>query len=108
MSEIERALVWPGALPVGLLRFIGVAKLAGALGLVLPAITRIVPRLTPIAASGLAIIQVLAIPFHLWCGETQMLPANLALLMIAACIAWAQFVKAPITTGRAIASRGNG
>ena len=40
------------------LRFIGVCEVLGALGLVLPGITRIRPNLTGWAASGLAIIMI--------------------------------------------------
>jgi uncharacterized membrane protein YphA (DoxX/SURF4 family) len=39
------------------LRFIGVAELAGGLGLVLPGLFRIRPGLTPLAAGGLVIIM---------------------------------------------------
>lgn len=40
------------------LRFIGVAEILGALGLVLPGITGIKPVLTPLAATGLVIIMI--------------------------------------------------
>lgn len=39
------------------IRFIGVAEIAGALGLILPGLTRIQPRLTPLAATGLVLIM---------------------------------------------------
>jgi DoxX-like protein len=40
------------------LRFIGLAEVAGALGLVLPGLFRIHRHLTPLAATGLAIIMI--------------------------------------------------
>jgi len=40
------------------LRFIGFAEVAGALGLVLPGLLRIHRHLTPLAATGLAIIMI--------------------------------------------------
>ncbi|MDP8989853.1 MAG: DoxX family protein [Acidobacteriota bacterium] len=49
----------------GLVTFIGISELAGALGLILPLATHIAPLLTPLAALGLAIIMVLAIGFHI-------------------------------------------
>src|SRR2546421_8425435 len=52
------------SLPIPLVRFIGVAELAGAAGLILPALTGIRPRLTPLAAIGLLTIMVLASCFH--------------------------------------------
>ena len=51
------AMAGPVALPGWFLRFIGVAEVAGAFGLILPWLTRIQPRLTPVAASGLVIIM---------------------------------------------------
>jgi len=59
---------------VTLVRFIGVSELAGALGLILPAATRIRPGLTPLAALGLSTIMALAMLFHLVRGEPQALP----------------------------------
>lgn len=46
----------PVVLPGLLLHFIGVCEILGGLGLILPALLRIKPRLTPLAATGLAII----------------------------------------------------
>jgi hypothetical protein len=45
-------------LPIGLLRFIGVAELLGAVGLIVPWLTRIRPVLTPLAACGLVVIMI--------------------------------------------------
>jgi hypothetical protein len=45
-------------LPGWFLRFIGVAEVLGALGLVLPGIFRIRTGLTPLAAAGLVIIMI--------------------------------------------------
>ena len=45
-------------LPGWFLHFIGVVEVLGALGLILPWLTRIRPGLTPLAAAGLAIIMI--------------------------------------------------
>jgi uncharacterized membrane protein YphA (DoxX/SURF4 family) len=45
------------ALPGPFLRFIGLAEVLGALGLILPGLLRIRPALTPLAAAGLVIIM---------------------------------------------------
>ena len=45
-------------LPAAFLRFIGVAEIAGAVGLILPGALRIHPSLTPLAAACLSIIMV--------------------------------------------------
>ena len=45
-------------LPGAFVHFIGVAEVLGALGLVLPGLTRIAPALTPLAAAGLVVIMI--------------------------------------------------
>ena len=52
-----RQLVAQSGMPAGFLRCIAVAELLGACGLVLPGLLRVQRRLTPLAASGLAIIM---------------------------------------------------
>jgi hypothetical protein len=47
----------PVSLPGPFLRFIGVAEVLGALGLVFPVLLRVRPWLTPLAALGLVIIM---------------------------------------------------
>src|SRR2546427_4341059 len=47
----------PVTLPGWFLRFLGVAEVLGALGLVLPGLLRIRPGLTPLASAGLGIIM---------------------------------------------------
>lgn len=51
------ALAGPISLPGPFLRFIGVAEVLGAIGLILPGALRIRPGLTPLAAAGLVIIM---------------------------------------------------
>lgn len=48
-------------LPIWFIRFIGVIEVAGALGLILPQLTRIKPFLTPLAACGLALEMIGAV-----------------------------------------------
>jgi uncharacterized membrane protein YphA (DoxX/SURF4 family) len=78
----------------GMVRFIGTSELLGGLGLILPALLRIKPILTPVAASGLALIMVLAAIYHLSVGEPPI--PNIILLGLAAFVAWGRFKKAPI------------
>ncbi|CAN5754733.1 hypothetical protein BH23ACT4_BH23ACT4_15790 [soil metagenome] len=77
------------------IRLIGVAENLGALGLIIPALTGIAPLLTPIAALGLAVVQVLAARLHLHRGETQMLPINLVLALLAVVVVWGRFGPEP-------------
>ena len=64
-------------------RFVGTAELLGALGLFLPLLTGILPWLTPLAAVGLTIIQLLAIfTEHLPKKEYNVIPVNMVLLAL--------------------------
>ena len=79
-----------------LARFIGIAEIAGALGLLLPSLLRIKPALTPLAAVGIVIIMVLASIFHLTRGEYPAIGSNFVLGAVAALIAYGRTKKAPI------------
>ena len=89
-------LGWPAAVPAPLVRVIGVAELLGALGLILPAATRVKPMLTPLAGVGLAIVLLLATIFHISRGELGAMPIPLVLAALAAFVAWGRATKAPI------------
>jgi len=52
-----------------LMTVVGVSEVAGALGLILPWATGILPLLTPVAALGLAVIMIGATNYHRKRGE---------------------------------------
>ncbi|MGC4115998.1 MAG: DoxX family protein [Myxococcales bacterium] len=79
-----------------LVRFIGGSEVAGALGMLLPALTRILPRLTALAGLGLVVVMVLAAGFHATRGELGAIPVTLILGSLAAFVAWGRFRAAPI------------
>ena len=79
-----------------LVTFIGIAELAGAIGLILPALTKILPVLTTWAAVGLATIMVLATGFHLSRGEVSHAVVTVILLALAAFVIFARGFKAPV------------
>jgi uncharacterized membrane protein YphA (DoxX/SURF4 family) len=53
IEEMTKQIAMPG----WFLRFIGVAEVLGAIGLILPWLLRIRPNLTPLAAAGLTLIM---------------------------------------------------
>ncbi|HYL22312.1 MAG TPA: DoxX family protein [Gemmatimonadales bacterium] len=78
-------------LPGPFLKFIAVAEVTGAIGLILPGVLRIRPGLTPLAAAGLVIIMVGATIVTLAMG--QVAPALLPLVvgLLAAGVAWGRW-----------------
>jgi hypothetical protein len=55
------ALAAQSHLPGAFMKFIGVVETLGALGLILPGLFQIRPRLTPLAAAGLVVIMIGAV-----------------------------------------------
>ena len=90
-AELEPKLEWMADYPQSTIRIIGLAELFGAVGLVLPAASGVLPLLTPLAATGLAIIMVLAIVVHARRQEKQAMAINVALLAMALFVAWGRF-----------------
>ena len=88
-------MTWAKNRSHGFIRFVGTSELLGALGLILPLVTGILPWLTVLAAVGLTIIQVLAIfQEHLPKKEYNVIPVNIVLLALAVFVVvgrWALF-----------------
>jgi uncharacterized membrane protein YphA (DoxX/SURF4 family) len=96
IAELAPQIPWTAVVPVALTRFIGVSELAGGIGVLLPALTRILPRLTGVAAAGLTLVMILATGFHIVRGEFGAVPITVVLGGLAAFVAWGRLVKVPI------------
>ena len=83
IPELTQMMIWPGEMPVWLVRAIGVAELAGAIGVMVPTLTGIMPWLTRWAAFGLATLMGCALGYHLMLFQGMMLLPTVALLVIA-------------------------
>lgn len=79
-----------------LVRFIGLAEVAGAVGLILPAALKIRPKLTPIAAGLLTVVMILGVGTHVMTGDIGGSGPALVLGMLAAFVAWGRWTKVPI------------
>lgn len=92
---LEQMSGGPVVLPGPFLRFIGVAEVAGGLGLVLPGLVGVAPGLTPLAAAGLVIIMVGAAAVTLAGGEVAPALIPVAVGLLAAFVAWGRGRLAP-------------
>ncbi|WP_049560533.1 DoxX family protein [Nonomuraea sp. SBT364] len=90
-ERLRPALAWVDDFGPGQVRLIGAVELLAALGLVLPALTGIAPVLTPLAATGLAVVMVLAAAVHARRKEPPAIAVNVVLLVPAVVIAWGRF-----------------
>lgn len=82
---------WVEDFSTGTVRLIGVLEMLGALGLILPGAFGIAPVLTPLAATGFAVMMVLAAVVHARRKEPQMIVGNVVLLALAAFVAVMRF-----------------
>lgn len=96
IEKLAEMWVWPGVVPPWFLHLMGLIDIAGGLGILLPALTRIQPRLGVLAAAGCVVLQICAIVFHLARGESQALPLNFILLALSLFILWGRGKKAPV------------
>ncbi|WP_255441863.1 MULTISPECIES: DoxX family protein [Corallococcus] len=96
IPRIAELIPWAGQVPAAFFLATGVIDLLGGVGLVLPALTRIQPGLTWLAALGCALLQVSAIVFHLSRGEAANTPFNFFLVFLALFVVWGRRSKWPI------------
>jgi len=95
-NQALQVVPWLSAVPQDLAIFIGVAEFLGGVGLILPAITGVKPKLTPIAAIGLTLVMILAGFFHIVRGEYSFLLINVVLGGVTAFIAYERLFVRPI------------
>ena len=84
----KQMMTWAPEVPPSLVRFIGAAELLGAIGLIVPLATGVLPWLTVAAAIGLVAVQILAAGFHASRSELSKVPMNLVLLVLAAVVVY--------------------
>jgi uncharacterized membrane protein YphA (DoxX/SURF4 family) len=89
------ALTQQMPLPGLFVRFIGVAEVLGAVGLILPGLLRIRPGLTPLAAAGLVIIMIGATVLTLAGGDVVPALMPLVVGLLSAFVAYGRWRLAP-------------
>jgi ABC-type glucose/galactose transport system permease subunit len=91
IEELTKQVPLPGLF----IRFIAVAEVLGAVGLILPALLRIQPGLTPLAAAGLVVIMIGATAITLAGGSVVMALPPLVTGLLAAFVAYGRWRLAP-------------
>jgi putative oxidoreductase len=82
------------------LRFIGVCEVLGALGLILPGLTRIRPGLTPLAGACLVLLTICAAVYQLAAGQPANAVMALVIGLLAAVVAYGRWRLAPLSSQR--------
>lgn len=96
IEQLQAQMPWVSGAMGGAVRFIGAVEILGGLGIILPSITRIMPKLTSLAALGLTTVMILASFTHIARGEYSAIVANVILGGMAAFVAWGRWKKSPI------------
>ena len=91
MSAAQMTAPGPIQVPVAFIRFIGVCEILGAIGMILPGLTRIRPGLTPLGASGLVIIMIGATVINIVNGMAAVAVPTAALGLMAASVVWGRW-----------------
>jgi uncharacterized membrane protein len=74
----------------------GGAEILAAIGLILPAITRIKTWLVPLAAAGLVLVMIGAAIYHIQRGELTNVGMNLIMALLAGFVAYGRWRLRPI------------
>ncbi len=101
----EIAAVMNAQFPRAFWVFLGVAEVLAALGLILPGVTRILPRLTVTACLGLMIVMVSATGLRVARGETSSAVTTAILLGLVTLVAYGRARVRPIAARRVVAGQ---
>jgi uncharacterized membrane protein YphA (DoxX/SURF4 family) len=96
LEEVSKRMAWANDVPAWFVRFIGIAEVLGALGLILPAFTGILPWLTVAAAVGLVIVMLSAGVLHASRREFSSLGITVLLLALVLVIVVGRLAVAPV------------
>lgn len=92
LEKARESMGWTEGRSDGFIRFVGIIELLGAIGLILPLATGILPWLTVLAAIGLSIIQVLALfTEHLPKKEYNYIPVNIIIFALTVFIVYGRW-----------------
>ena len=97
IDKLEARMGWVKSVGSRGVRLIGSLEILGAIGLIFPAVTGILPWLTPVAAACLALTMVGAMITHGRRGEYSQIGINVVLLLLALFVAYGRFVIVPIS-----------
>lgn len=99
IPKLETRMAWVNSInPRSLVRVIGVLEFLGGIGIILPAVTGVLPQLTPLAAGGLVLAMIGAIVLHVIRrdGFAHYLP-SIVLGLLAAFVLYGRLVAVPLS-----------
>jgi uncharacterized membrane protein len=96
LESLKKSMSWTNNVPPIAVRLLGVAEILGAIGLILPGVTNILPWLTVVAAVGFMIVMIGACILHALHKEYNVIGVTIILLFLAALIVIGRLAIAPL------------
>jgi uncharacterized membrane protein len=94
-EDAGRRMAWVAALPKTMAVALGIIEMIGAIGLIVPAWTGVMPWLTPAAASALAVLMAAAILYHVRRSEMPQIAFSATFGIVSAFVAVGRFFIVP-------------
>ena len=95
-QRMAERVPWIRALPSPFVLLLGLLEILGAIGVVVPAATGVLPSLTVAAAGGLVAMMLLAMLFHVTRREWPNIGLNFVLGALAFAVAYGRLVIEPL------------
>jgi uncharacterized membrane protein YphA (DoxX/SURF4 family) len=96
IEKLGERMNWAKRMAPGVVRLVGSLEILGALGLILPKATGILPWLTPVAAVSLVLTMIGAIITHFRLQEPKAVGTPVVLLLLSLFIVLGYFVFVPV------------
>ena len=91
VPELAKRMEWVSWVSPPTVRLVGLSELAGGIGLILPWATGIARVLTPVAASALVLVMILAAGLHAKKNDYGHIAPSIVLGALCAFVAWGRF-----------------
>lgn len=95
-EQLAAQMKWMAGVFGPMVRFIALSEILGALGILLPSLLRFLPKVSALAAAGLAVVMILATGTHLSYGEYPNAVFTLIFAGLGLFVAWGRWKGAPI------------
>ena len=97
IDKLKQNMAWIDPKRSYLVRVVGALEVLGAIGLIVPALTHILPILIPLAAAGLVITMIGAAIVHIGEKDYKGLSAPVVLLILALIVVIGRFALVPLS-----------
>jgi len=95
-EKLAESMAWAAHFSDRAVRAIGALEILAAVGLVVPGLQHMAPVLVPLAAAGVAALQVGAAITNVRYGEADRIPINVVVFALAVFVAWGRFGPYPL------------